>query len=287
MICLRRLLELSPKYGSATFELCLRVLEGPVVIFQKVLPAGKDPALNLEYADFLLAHHQADSAHQVWVGTVAKASPFPFHLAHPYLERLLNLGRYREGLGVWSDLERLGIVVKPVSEVRDNLVFNGSFEQEPLNAGFDWHYGTIPYLAIEFSDARAYRGLRCLRLDFTVKRNEEYEPITEIVPVFPGQTYLLAAYTRSESITSDSGPRLRVVDPDCPRCLNLSSEPTIGTAPWRRVSLKFSTGAQTHFVRLSIWRPRSRTFPTEIAGTFWVDAISLQPAPSDPEINLK
>jgi len=28
-------------------------------------------------------------------------------------------------------------------------------------------------------------------------------------------------------------------------------------------------------VRLSLWRPRGRAFPTEISGSFWLDAVSL------------
>jgi hypothetical protein len=40
--------------------------------------------------------------------------------------------------------------------------------------------------------------------------------------------------------------------------------------------LKFSTGAETQAVRLSVWRPPSRTFPMEISGSFWLDGVSLR-----------
>jgi hypothetical protein len=163
------------------------------------------------------------------------------------------------------------------------LVFNGDFEQPPLNAGFDWHCAASPYVSIDFSDARAYQGTRCLRLDFTVKRNDNYEPVNQVIPVIPGQEYLLTAYARSQNITSDSGPRLRLLDPDCAECLDVSSEATVGTTTWHPVTVKFSTTAQTHFVRLSIWRLRGRTFPTEITGTFWLDAVSLRAGASAPE----
>jgi len=29
-------------------------------------------------------------------------------------------------------------------------------------------------------------------------------------------------------------------------------------------------------VRVSVWRPPSQTFPPEITGTFWLDAVSLK-----------
>ena len=115
-----------------------------------------------------------------------------------------------------------------------------------------------------------------MRLDFTVGQNDEYEAVYQIVPVAPDEAYLLTAYTRSESIASDSGPRLRVLDLACPACLNVSSETTVGTTPWHAVSLMFSTGPHAQVVRVSVWRPRSRSFPTEITGTFWLDAVSLK-----------
>lgn len=272
----QRLLELSPEYAWPTFRLCLRAMDDPEVIFQEVLPLGKDPKLRLVYVNFLSAHGKADFAARVWARTIANSSPFPVSFAEPYLQRLLDLGRYQEAMSVWQDLERLGIVKKPATEDQDSLIFNGDFEQVPLNAGFDWRYRELPFVSVDFPDSGAYRGDRCLRLDFTVSRNDESEAVYQFVPVVPYQAYLLTAYTRSDNITSDSGPRLRVLDLACPSCLNIASETTVGTTPWHPVSLKFSTGAQTQVVRLSVWRPRSRTFPTEITGVFWLDAVSLK-----------
>jgi hypothetical protein len=120
-----------------------------------------------------------------------------------------------------------------------------------------------------------------LRLDFTSNQNDESEAVYQIVPVAPSRAYLLTAYTRSEDITSGSGPRLRVLDPGCAGCLNVSTETTVGTTPWHLVSLRFSTGAQAQVVRVSVWRPRSRAFPEEITGTFWLDAVSLKSITSD------
>ncbi len=152
----------------------------------------------------------------------------------------------------------------------------GDFEQVPLNGGFDWRTREVPYLWFAFPNSGAYRGGRCLRLDFTVGRNDESEAVYQFVPAAPKQEYLLTAYARSNNITSDSGPRLRLLDPACPTCLDISSETTVGTTPWHPVSLKFSTGDHAQVVRVSVWRPRSRTFPTEITGTFWLDAVSLK-----------
>ena len=273
---LRRLLELSSAYNWPAFRLSLEAVGDPLMVLERVLPHRADAKLKLEYVNFLSAQGEADFAYQAWGQAVAAASPFPFSSAEPYLQRLLDLGRYKEAISVWQDLERLGIVKKPATDEPDNLIFNGDFEQAVLNAGFDWRTRETPYLSLAFPDSGAYRGSRCLRLDFTVGRNNESEAVYQLVPVVPYQAYSLSAYARSDNITSDSGPRLRVLDPACPTCLDVSSETTVGTTSWHPVSLKFLTGGQAQVVRVSVWRPRSRSFPTEITGTFWLDTVSLE-----------
>jgi hypothetical protein len=163
-----------------------------------------------------------------------------------------------------------------VDSEQGNLVFNGGFEQPPLGAGFDWRSQPSPYVSVDFADASPYEGTYCLRVDFPVSENDEFEPVYQILPVAPNQAYTLAAYVRSGDITSDSGPRLRVMDPSCPSCLDASTATTVGTTPWHTVTLKFFAGPQTQAVRVSVWRPRSRTFPMDISGSFWLDAVSVR-----------
>ena len=275
----RRLLELTSErqYAQRAFEVCLRGLGNPDTIFSKVLADHKDPDLKLDFVDYLSEQDRFADASKVWGKTVASSGPFPFELAKDYLARLLIQGRYQEALNVWHDLERLGIVARPKGDDPDNLVFNGSFEAQPLNAGFDWHFAELPFLSFDFADRNAYRGSRCLRLDFTVKRNELYQPVYQFIPVVPGQQYLLSAYVRSDNISSDTGPDLRVFDALHAENLDVSTETTVGTTAWHPISVTFRPGPDTHFVMLAIRRDRSRSFPTEISGTFWVDAISVKP----------
>jgi hypothetical protein len=272
-----RLLELDPGYAPATFHVCLGSLGDPQLILQRVLPPGTDPRLKLAYLNFLSANKLADQAHQVWVQTVEAGASFPLPLATPYLEQLLGLGRWEEAQGVWRDLEKLGVVSSSAAGEEGNLVYNGDFEQTPLDVGFDWRNQPSPYIALDFSDPSAHSGKHCLRIDFTVSRNEEYLPLYQLVPVASKQAYLLTAYVRSQDITSDSGPRLQVLDTlHYSGGTNAVSEPTVGTTPWHPLSLQFCTGPDTKIVQLSVIRVRGRTFPTEITGSFWLDTVVLK-----------
>ena len=279
----QRLVELDPGYAAVTFPACLAATGSPEMIDREVLTPAASPELKLAFVNFLTVQGDEDFAYQIWKEIVTSNSSFKFSLADPYLEHLIVTRAYQRATAVWHDLEIRGIV-KQADGDPSNLVFNGGFEQSPLNAGFDWRYQQEPYLDIDFADSEAYAGTRALRLDFTVSHNKEYQPVDQLVPVEANQPYLLTAYVRSKDITSDSGPRLRVIDPNCPTCLNVTTETTVGTTSWHKITLNFSTGLKTQLVRLSVWRPRSRTFPMGITGSFWLDDVSLRPvlAPVKP-----
>jgi hypothetical protein len=272
----RRLLDLDPAYGPATFHVCLGSLGDPQLILQRVLPPGKDPRLKLAYLNFLITNELTDQVHQVWVQAVEPGIPFPLPLATPYIESLIDLGRIEEAQSAWRDLEKLGVVSNPAADEQDNRVFNGDFEQTPVNAGFDWRYQPGPYISLDFADPTAHSGKHCLRMEFTVSRNEAYMPLYQFVPVAPDQAYLLTAYVRSEDITSDSGPRLQVLDTVHSSGPHVVSETTVGTTHWHPISLNFCTGPDTKLVQLFVVRARGRTFPTEIIGSFWLDTVSLK-----------
>ncbi len=272
----RRLLELDPTYGPATFHVSVGSLGDPQLILQRILPSGKDPRLKLAYLNFLITNEMPDQAHQVWVQVVETGSPFPLSLATPYLDHLLYFGQAEEAQRVWQDLEKLGIVVNSGADPGGNLVFNGDFEKTPLNAGLDWRNQPGPSVDLDFSDPAAHSGKFCARVDFTVSRNEDHMLFYQLVPVASNQAYLLTAFVRSQDITSDSGPRLQVLDPLHSTGLNVLSETTVGTTSWHPISLNFCTGPDTKLVRLSLLREHARTFPTEITGSFWLDTVVLK-----------
>jgi hypothetical protein len=246
-------------------------------IFQKAIPASAAPDLKLGYVSFLSNQGEDDSAFRTWHRVVEDGHAFPFAAAQPYFDRLLDIGRIGEAESAWHDLQRLKIVRTPAKAESSNLIFNADFEQLPLNAGFDWRWSDQDtYLGIDFAAPGAYHGAHCLRIDFTVNRNEEYEPVSQLIRVFPNRSYQLEAYVRSDQITSNAGPSLRVSDIQQASFTDVVSSDTEATTQWHPVRLSFSTGPDTELVRLSVWRPRGRTFPTEISGTFWLDTVSLR-----------
>ncbi len=276
LACFHRLLQLSPDYDAPTFALALRAYADPTLILDKVVGDASNPQIALAFTDFMSANDQFDAAREAWTRIASGSAHFPFAAVQPYLERLLAHGQFQDAYSLWSNLEARGVITKPQDSDPSNLVYNGGFEQQPLEAGFDWRQQPSTFVSVDFADPSPRAGQQCLRLDFPVGENDEFEPVYQVVPVVPHQSYSLAAQVRSSDITSDSGPRVRVIDASCPTCLDVATDPTIGTTPWHEVKLNFASGAQTRAVRISVWRLRSRVFPMEISGTFWLDAVSLR-----------
>ena len=270
----RRLLELDPSYAASVWS-NLQDLHQPERVYERVLADNPRAELKVGYVDFLSDQGDNETAFRIWRRLAAGSISFPYSSAAPYLDRLIALGRINEAVNVWQDLERLGIVAP--GSGKGNLMFNGEFERPPLNSGFDWRTGNTTYLAVDFSAPLAYHGKHSLRIDFTVSRNDQYEPVYQIVPVLPRQTYRLEAYVRTQEITSDTGPCLRVRDLTPGGFPDAVSETAVGTTPWHLVRVSFTTGPHTQAVQVSFLRPRSRVFPTEIVGTAWLDTVSLRP----------
>jgi hypothetical protein len=275
---LKTFLQLQPGSYPQVFQLAWRAFGNSDRLWRDLVSVSGNGNMKLAYLEFLGENGRFDLSEKYWTEMVAARQAVPIAAAKPYLEGLLSNAHYRQAAGVWRYLRQTGSVNDVSSQGPDNLVFNGGFEQEPLGAGFDWRLQPQPYITADFSDFSAHSGRRALRVDFTVPQNLEYEPIQQLVAVSPGQTYELTAYVRSGSITSDSGPRLRVTDPQCAACLDVSTPGVTGTTPWHKTVLRFTTGAATDILRVSVWRPRSRVFPMEISGSAWFDDISLRPA---------
>ena len=273
----RRLLQMDPEQAWQVFQLTGRAFDDPALIWQKVVSGSKNSKVECAYLDFLAAEKRFDLAGIYWTEIEAAHSNISFEAVKPYLQRLIDAQHYVEAVALWEDLLRLGVVSRPNSQGSNNLVFNGSFELPILNAGFDWQPHPQDYVNLDFSEPAARGQGHSLQVEFTAPHNADVELIDQLVPVAPNQNYQLTAYVRSEEITSDSGPRLRVQYPQCPACLDAVMESTVGTTPLHQVTMAFATGPQTSIVRLSLWRPRGRSFPMDIQGRFWLESVTLKP----------
>lgn len=278
----RRLLGMDDTYAQPVFRVCLRVVGNSQAILQQVMPPGRQTQLKLAYLNVVSMQGDTDDASQIWNQISPIGTSVKFSQIRSYVESLIAADDITQASAVWRQLEQTRVIPNSTNGETGNLVYNGQFNHLPLDAGFDWRDPNTQYVETDFQDPYGEHDSACLRVDYAAGKNLESEPAYEFVPVMPKHSYRLQADVRTDSITSDSGPRLRVLDPVCPACLTASTETTVGTTPWHQLALDFTTGAQTRVVRLSVWRVRSRTFPMEISGSFWLDNVSITPLSTKP-----
>jgi tetratricopeptide (TPR) repeat protein len=267
-------LQLDPSSAVSEFRTYLRAFDDADGLWATLRGVGHTD-LQMAYVMWTAESGRAAGAQRYWDQLLADGGRPAAKDAVAYTEQLLGDQAYDDAAAAWRNMQERGVLA---ASSDGNLVFNSGFEQPVYNQGFDWHVQDTGYVDVELSRDAAYQGQLGLKVRYTVPDNSESVAAKQIIAVSGDTDYVASAYMRSDGISSDSGPRLLVTNPDCTACLAASSEGVTGTTPWHKVEVAFHTPPDTRIIALYVWRPRSRTYPMDISGEAAVDAVSLRPA---------
>ena len=159
-----------------------------------------------------------------------------------------------------------------------SLVWDSEFSRDFDNGGLGWRWNSPWDVAIDFDSAPPSRGGRSVRLDFGGGRNLELSQPAQYVPVEPARVYHFHAYMRTEEITTESGMRFSIVDPNHDAAVNVLSDNLTGTHPWTAAEMDVTAGPNTHFLLVRLLRVGSRLFDNKLRGRVWIADVSLVPA---------
>jgi len=120
-------------------------------------------------------------------------------------------------------------------------------------------------------------GSWVLRLDFDGQVNLDYGDVKQQVVVRPGP-YRFRARVRAEHLTTDQGVGFRLFDPKKRHRLDIDTPHVSGTSDWKRVEKDFTIPPGTELIEVRVVRRPSFKFDNKIAGTVWIDDVSLAPA---------
>jgi tetratricopeptide (TPR) repeat protein len=244
-------------------------------LLDQILPQNADAYL--QSIEFFRSIHQADPALTVWGRLMKLGLRFPLSRSFPLLDELIEEDRSTDARRVWR--EAILAAGFPYSDPPDHsLVWNGNFRSDFANGGLDWRWWAISGLLLDFDSEPGPNGSRAVRLDFSGGANLALIVPFQFVPVEPNSAYHFHAYMRAEQITSDSGLRFLVADPNHDNTLNLISDNFVGSHGWSPINIDFTTGPLTHFVLIRVVRYPSTLFQNQLGGTAWVADISLTPA---------
>jgi len=257
----------------AAFDLVWRAGVDPQAILREVIP--EDTGIRLDYLNYLIESKRLEDAGRVWAVLTAEGREIEPQAAFPYFDALIVGHRPEKLQTAWAALAQRNPALARWRAPVDNLITNGSFENEILNGALDWRVIARDDVVVAVDSRMFFDGARSLRLEFDGKTNIEYLHVLQYVPVEPNAAYRFSAYLRTRNITTDSGPRLEIFDAYDSSRLGAATENITGTTNWTAQRLEFRTGPETRLLVVRVARPPSRRFGNRISGTVWVDRVSL------------
>lgn len=247
-------------------------------LLDQVLPA-EVPAY-FQAIDYFGSVHEPAAALEVWQRLLRLQKPFGLGQAFPFIESLVHEDRAEDAKKTWE--EALTATGTTHDQPRDgSVIWNGDFAHDFLQGGLDWRWNPPLGVATEFDPAPASHGARSLRLDFAGSTNLELVQPDQSAPVEPNRTYRFQAYMRTESLTTESGVRFILFDPNHDHAPRAITTNMTGTQPWTVQKTDITTGPETHFLSVRLYRVQSRMFDNRLSGAAWIADVSLKPLDAD------
>ena len=275
---LKVVLASSRQYDRTVFNIAWKSSGNAEQILQKLIP--NDLPAEFSYLNYLITEQRFPEAEAVWKRIAATPETFNPHEASGYIDTLIKTGRVDVAYHVWTALQGKGLIHSSAGSPNQNLITNGNFEDPLLNMGFGWRIQDVAGVYAGLDTATFHSPGHSLFVQFTGKQNLNYHQVFQFVRVSPSQVYQLDAFMKTQDITSDSGPRLEVVDAYNPQALDKFTTGMTGTSGgWNPLNIEFKTGPKTQILLVLLVRPPSKTDDDNvITGKVWLDDVQITSA---------
>ena len=271
---IRQALSVDPSLASSAISECWQSDPNVASILDKVLPAK--PEYYRSAIDFFLSKKLPEPAFAVWNRQRPLGLSLTMPDAIPLVDALIEEDRRAEAQQTWQ--QALEAANWPHDPSKDgSLVFNGGFEHEIANGGYDWRKIAVSGARFDFDRLIAHSGSRSLRIQFDGRANLDFHNLFQVIPVESRTRYYFSAYLRTEGISTDHGIGFEIFDPRHPSQVQVVTSEIIGTKPWTLMQTDLLTGPDTHFLMVTLRRIPSWKFDNKLGGTVWVDDVALTP----------
>ena len=246
---LRRTADLDVSYLTQVLDLVWRFYEDPELIVATHVPNTKDA--NLSAMSYFIGQNSELGARLSWerLQTFNTTPQERFG----YVNYLVNRGQPHEAHEVFSGSNELA------------TVFNGGFETQPMNGGFDWRSSSWEHAEARRDTTQPQEGFASFLIEFSREENVNYSHVWRWLPVEQGNDYELTFWMRTEAISTDEGVFLEV---DGQR-----TEAPLGTTYWQEFTIPFR--ASSDLVTVRVRRNPSEKFDNLLGGKVWLDEFQL------------
>lgn len=253
--------------SGPALQYCWRIQPSIDVLLRDVIPARADAYVT--FLSLLEGKQETDGAMKVWNALMQTHEPFHARDAYDYIRYLIQHKEVDQAVFAWRQTAyRFGLSSYLPSS--GNLIVNGVFGLDVLNAGFDWQYEKQSSVNLTLDPGDFHGGRRSLLITFDGPGIAE-AGIYQFVSVEPSTTYDFTAYYKSGEMEGAGGPHFTIQDMYS-QAVYYESEELKDAAFWKSADGEFTTGPDCKLVVLHI-----RRLPTgsPMRGKLWVDDFHL------------
>jgi hypothetical protein len=258
--------------AESSIQFCWRIEPDVDVLLRDVVPPRNDA-----YIAFLIlleTKEQTAGAAKVWAALMQTHQPFERRNADQYIRYLIQHKDVDQAVLVWRQTtERFGLTSYLPSS--SNLIVNGGFGLNVLNAGFDWQHQSQPGVKLELDPTDSHAGRQSLTITFDGPGIID-AGIYQLVAVQPSTTYQFSVYYKNVEMEGAGGPHFTIQDMYT-QAIYYESDELIDAGFWKSAEGDFTTGPDCKLVVLHI---RRLPAGSPIRGKLWIDDFHLTRKPS-------
>lgn len=253
--------------ASSALQYSWRIKPDVDFLLRNVIPVRADAYV--VFLALLETKQETEGAAKVWSALMQTREPFPVREAYDYIRYLVQHKEADQAVLAWKQTtSRFGLSSYLPSS--NNLIVNGSFSLDVLNAGFDWQYEKQSGVNLTLDPSDFHAGRRSLLVTFDGPGISE-AGIFQFVSVEPNTTYDFTAYYKSAEMEGAGGAHFTIQDMYS-QAIYYESEELKDAAFWKSADGEFTSGPDCKLVVLHI---RRLPAGSPIRGKLWVDDFHL------------
>jgi len=268
----RVVLANDPSLAEAAIQFCWRIEPDVDVLLRDFVPPRNDAYT--AFLNLLETKQETAGTAKAWAALMQTHQPFERSQADEYIRYLIQHKDVDQAVLVWRQTaERFGLTSYLPSS--SNLIVNGSFSLNVLNAGFDWQHQSQSGVKLELDPTDSHAGRQSLTITFDGPGISD-AGIYQFVAVQPNTTYQFSAYYKNVEMEGAGGPHFTIQDMYT-QAIYYESDELIDAGFWKSAEGDFKTGPDCKLVVLHI---RRLPAGSPIRGKLWIDDFHLTRKPS-------
>jgi tetratricopeptide (TPR) repeat protein len=258
--------------SESAIQFCWRIEPDVDVLLRDVVPARNDAYV--AFLTLLETKEETTGTAKVWAALMQTHQPFERRHADQYIRYLIQHKDVDQAVLVWRQTaDRFGLTSYLPSS--SNLIVNGNFSLNVLNAGFDWQHQSQSGVKLQLDPTDSHAGRQSLTITFDGPGIID-AGIYQLVAVQPNTTYQFSAYYKNVEMEGAGGPHFTIQDMYT-QAIYYESDELIDAGFWKSAEGDFTTGPDCKLVVLHI---RRLPAGSPIRGKLWIDDFHLTRKPS-------